>query len=223
MSSLFVSGTGTNVGKTLVGRGLARAATRASHRTAALKPIETGCDPHPLDAIALAKACGHPSLAFAPGFYRARAALAPYAATLGGEAPPPSLEHLVDSVHQAADTFHVKLVEGAGGLFTPIDEVHRIADLVGALGIPLLLVARDELGSLSQVIAAHLAGASVGVRATAVVLTHAGERFPQNAEILRTHLGRSVPVFSFDISHADDDALANECEREGLTQKLLGL
>lgn len=223
MSCLFVSGTGTNVGKTLVGRGLARSATRASHRTAALKPIETGCDPHPLDAIALAKACGHPSLAFAPGFYRARAALAPYAATLGGEPPPPSVEHLVDSVQQAAETFHVKLVEGAGGLFTPFDEVHRIADLVRELGFPLLLVARDELGSLSQVLAAHAAGMSCGAPASAVVLTNSGVRFPRNAEILRTHLGPSVSVFSFNISHTDDDELANECEREGLTRTLLGL
>jgi len=82
---LFVGGTGTGVGKTYVARALARALSREAGRAvAALKPLETGCDPDPLDALALAGACGRPELAHHRGLYRVPPPLAPYAATLGG-------------------------------------------------------------------------------------------------------------------------------------------
>src|SRR5690606_7338606 len=84
---LFISGTGTGVGKTWVTRGLARALVRDGVNAIAIKPIETGCQPEPADAVAIARACGRPELAHAPGLYRARRPLAPWAATLEGEAP----------------------------------------------------------------------------------------------------------------------------------------
>jgi dethiobiotin synthetase len=64
---LFISGTGTGVGKTWVTRGLARALVRDGVDAVAIKPIETGCDPAPADAVALARACRRPELASAPG------------------------------------------------------------------------------------------------------------------------------------------------------------
>lgn len=227
MSGLYIVGTGTNVGKTLVTRGLARASARAGHPVAAVKPIETGSNPDPLDALALATACGHLELAHAAGFYRAKQPLAPLAATLGGEKPPPSLGELVRSVRSATAAFHVKLVEAAGGLLSPIDSANSMLELGIALGLPFALVARDELGALSAVRTAHLCAKAAGVTVRSVILTHEREPFAFNAQILREHIGAESSVISFRIdtqgSPSTDDELADEVLRLGLNQTLLGL
>ncbi|MDD9934512.1 MAG: dethiobiotin synthase, partial [Myxococcales bacterium] len=76
----FVTGVGTGVGKTYISRGLTRALADSGRSVAAIKPLETGVAPDPLDARALARACGRPELATAPGLYRVAPPLAPHAA-----------------------------------------------------------------------------------------------------------------------------------------------
>ena len=95
MTTWFITGTDTDIGKTVVGTALARGA----HPTPviALKPIETGVDGRPADADALAAACGRPDLADVHGFVRMRAPLAPWAATMGGE-PAIDFDEMVEAI-----------------------------------------------------------------------------------------------------------------------------
>lgn len=165
---LFVSGTGTGVGKTVVTTALAAALRARGEAVVALKPIETGCAPEPLDALALAAACGRPELAHLSGSYRARAPLAPFAATLAGE-PALAWDALVGAVRPHLGAPHV-LVEGAGGLLVPLDPTRTIAELAAALELPLLLVARDALGVLSDTLAAVECATRRGLEIAAVVL-----------------------------------------------------
>ena len=79
MKGAFITATGTGVGKTWLASALATACVQRGKRVAAIKPIETGVNPDPVDALALARACGNESLANAPGLYRAKEPLAPYA------------------------------------------------------------------------------------------------------------------------------------------------
>lgn len=202
----FVSGTGTGVGKTWVTRGLARALARRGEHVLALKPIETGCEDGPADARALARACGHPEIADDPAFYRARAALAPYAATLEGEAPP-DLPAIAARVRELAATTGMALVEGAGGLRTPIDDEHDLSDLADAIGAPLILVGRDELGVLSQMLAVHRPSVALCVL-TQIASPDASAR--TNARILAERL--ACPVLRFPCAPDDDDALADAAE-----------
>src|SRR5690606_16359765 len=135
-----ISATGTGVGKTYVTRALAAALRLAGRRVAALKPIETGfTELEASDAYQLARACGRPELAEYPGFYRAKTPLSPYAVALEGEMPSPTVRALVDAIHQAARGAELTLIEGAGGLLVPLDRRQTIADLVAALGLPMLL------------------------------------------------------------------------------------
>ena len=140
---LFISGTGTGVGKTWVTRGLARALVRDGVHAIAIKPIETGCDPEPADAFALATACRRPELASATGLYRARAPLAPWAATLGVE-PAASLPTIVTATRALYASAEIALVEGAGGLLVPLDATSDMADLAFALDAELVLVGEDR-------------------------------------------------------------------------------
>src|SRR4051794_38903698 len=108
----FITGTGTNVGKTFVTRGLARAAVRQGLVTYALKPIETWVIDHALDARALGNACGHSYLAELEHFYRAKAPVAPYAATLLGGQLPPDLTAIASCIERLRGTCTAMLVEG---------------------------------------------------------------------------------------------------------------
>lgn len=226
-AGVFVTSTGTGTGKTFVSRGLARALARRGLTVAALKPVETGCAPEPADAVALGRACGRPELASSAGFYRARAPLAPYAATLAGEPPPPDVATLAGSVRQAAAGAAFAVVEGAGGLFVPLRRGEDVADLASALGLPLLVVAPDALGVLSHVRALTRAAGAIGgrLRIGAIVLT----RLPANADDPSRRHNASIlgelgsPVVVFGACPDEDGALADEATRSGLLDIALRL
>lgn len=211
MKGLFVTATGTGCGKTWVSRGLARALVRAGRAVAAIKPIETGVGDEPLDALALAHASGRPWLADAPGLLRARSPLSPYAATLEGELPSIDPSVLARATRSAAGDAELVLVEGAGGLLVPLSATHDTRDLVLQLGWPILLVARDALGTLSHTLSALESASTRDLVVQAVVLT----RGPWSADdpSVRTNLRvlaerASVPVVPFLACEDDDDALA---------------
>lgn len=223
MRGLFISATGTGVGKTFVTRALATALRLSGRRLAALKPVETGyAKLEDSDAYAIAQACGRPELATASGFYRATAPLSPYAATLEGEHRPPPIPALVDAIHHAARGAELTLVEGAGGLLVPLDARDTLADLVAALGLPLLLVAPNALGALSHVLAAAESSRERGIELRGVVLVDVPEpdlSSRTNARIVDERLG--VPVFEFPRAENSDEALARAATASGLTAALL--
>lgn len=220
---VFVTGTGTEIGKTFVTRGIARALTRLGTRAIALKPVETGCEPDPLDALALARACGRPEAVDPPGFYRVAPPVAPLAATLMGQPAPPRSSALARSIADAAGT-DLALVEGAGGLFVPLADDDDFAALAHELALPILLVTRDTLGVLSHTRAVLLAARAVGLEIGAIALTRPDATDDpsrrHNAEILAEH---GVPVHVFGRCPDDDEALGDEAERAGLVDRVLAL
>lgn len=215
---VFITATGTSVGKTFLARGLARALVLRGARVTALKPIETGCiDGTALDALALAHAARRPELAAAPGLYRARLACAPYAATLAGEPTVPSTRALVRSIAAACAGATHAIIEGAGGLLVPLDHARTTADLIRALRLPAIVVASDALGVLSDVLAVTHAAHALDVSLAAVVLSQYGPSDVSrttNAQILRERL--DVPVFTLERCDDDDDALAAAVTRTGI-------
>lgn len=225
LRGVFITGTGTGVGKTFVARGLARALVARGLRVAALKPIETGATPDPLDALALANACDSPSLARDPAFYRAAPSLSPYAATLAHGAPPPDVDRIVARVLALAASHDFTLVEGAGGLLVPLDATRTMADIAVRLALPLLLVAPDRLGVLSDVLAVHEAAAARNLRVSVVILARTqlgGGADPSqltNAGILASRL--SAPVCVFPHAPDDDERLADQVEASAILGCLL--
>lgn len=218
---VFVSGTGTGIGKTWLARGLVRRATQSGLRVAALKPIETGVQHTPEDALALGRAAGRAELAFAPGLGRFRLPVSPWAAVLEGE-PALSFDGLVETVQELALGSDLVVVEGAGGLFVPIDAERTTADLALALDLGVLLVAPNRLGVLSDVLAHARAAEAKDVPLTAIVLTPAGDdpSTRTNARILGDRTG--LPVHVVAPSEPDDDALAAMVDAAGL-EEILGL
>ncbi len=160
---LFVTGTDTGVGKTYVAGLVARALCRAGHRVGVYKPAASGCrhDGKTLisdDALALWEAAGRPGSLEKVCPQRFVAPLAPHLAAEeeGRHLDAELLRRGLDYWRQRSD---VILVEGAGGLMSPLGECACVADLARSFGYPLLVVARNALGTINHtlqtLIAAH--------------------------------------------------------------------
>lgn len=189
----FITGTDTGVGKTTLTETLVLAARALAIDAIGLKPLETGCGEtgEAIDARILAAASGDASLANFRGFYRARLPLAPYAAALEGESPPPSISTLVEAISRAEEGRSLSLIEGAGGLLVPYSRTHDTADLAIALRAPIVLVAADRLGTLSATLTATESAERRGLEIRAIVLSGINEPDPSrntNLAILRERL-----------------------------------
>ena len=199
MKGAFITATGTGVGKTWLASALTAACVQRGKRVAAIKPIETGVDPDPLDALALARACGNESLATAEGLYRAQEALAPYAIEKRGGPALGSLRSLCKRVRELSAGADYVIVEGVGGALAPLDREHTSADLAAQLDLPAVLVARNALGVLSYTLTAVEALRKRKVSVRAIVLNHVARSRADdisrtsNADVLADYLPR-VPI-----------------------------
>jgi dethiobiotin synthetase len=221
--SVFITSTATNSGKTFLTRGLAKSLLRRGERPFALKPLETGVTTDPLDAVALARSCARPELVHAPGFVRAPLPLAPYAAALEAGLLPPRVTSLASAIRAFDAPDRYLLVEGAGGLLVPIDERDTMAELARALRLPLLVMAPDRLGVLSDVLTCVESARARELHVLAVILAEharvADDPSPRtNRRILAERL--ACPVLSMPACRDDDDALADAVDAAGITALL---
>jgi len=151
---LFVTGTDTEVGKTWVASMIVRNLVESGHRVGVYKPVASDCirDGKSIvaeDGLALWEAAGRPlSLdAVCPQKFEAPLA-APLAARAEGRTIDSKL--LREGVSVWTDECDIVVVEGAGGLMSPITEDEFVADLAADLGYPLIVVAPNVLGVINQ-------------------------------------------------------------------------
>ncbi|HEY8520448.1 MAG TPA: dethiobiotin synthase [Gammaproteobacteria bacterium] len=180
MSLLFVTGSGTDVGKTYVTALLARQLRHAGRTVAALKPVATGFDPtHPAesDPGRLLLAVGvEPSAVAIAGVspWRFAAPLSPdMAAAREGRAI--DFEALVAFCARRRDA-DVTLIEGIGGVMVPLDGAHTVRDWIAALRAPALLVTGSYLGTLSHTLTAVEALRRGGCRIAGIVVSESAEQ-----------------------------------------------
>lgn len=172
---LFVTGTGTDVGKTVV-----CALLLAGRGGRYWKPVQSGVV-EGTDSEAVRRMAGLPSAAVLPEAYRLAAALSPHeAAAREGVAIDPARLALPPG---AADGPLV--VEGAGGLLVPIAPRYLMADLAADLGLPVLVVAASGLGTINHTL---LTLAELRRRALPVAgVVMNGPPNPANREAIETY------------------------------------
>jgi dethiobiotin synthetase len=168
---LLVSGTGTGVGKTMVTAAVAALARAAGRTVAAVKPAQTGLPAgEPGDLAEVGRLAGL-SGADLHELTRYEAPLAPAAAARLEDRPGPDLGVVTDAVRSLASRCDLVLVEGAGGLLVRFDaKGWTLADLAGALAVPVLLVADPGLGTLNQTALSLEVLATRGLTCAGVVL-----------------------------------------------------
>lgn len=176
MGTNFITGTGTDIGKTWLTCALLRHWCGAGRRPAALKPVLSGFDPlspQASDAGALLAAMGREVSteeldAIAP--WRFQAPLSPDMAA-AREGRPIDFDELVAFSRRAmAEPDRPLLIEGVGGVMAPLDARHTVRDWIAASGLPCVLVAGSYLGSLSHTLSALAALEKVGAGVTAIVV-----------------------------------------------------
>jgi dethiobiotin synthetase len=150
---VLVTGTDTDVGKTVVTSAIVAAAQAAGLRVAVIKPGQTGiADGGPTDIDTINRLA-------APHTARTLASypdpLAPLAAARVASLAPLELYEVVDAIRAEADKHDLVLVEGAGGLLVPMGvrpsgEAWTVADLATTLGVSTVVVARAGLGTLNH-------------------------------------------------------------------------
>jgi len=176
MGANFITGTGTDIGKTWLACALLRHWRGEGRRPAAFKPVLSGFDPsHPeaSDAGLLLAALGREVNAaelHAVAPWRFAAPLSPdMAAALEGRRI--DFAELVGFTRRIASADSCPtLVEGVGGVMAPLDERHTVRDWIAASGLPCVLVAGSYLGSLSHTLTALEALQRVGADVTAIAI-----------------------------------------------------
>ena len=151
---LCISGTGTDVGKSVVTAALLRALRQKGLDAQALKPVQTGCaaspEGQPLspDAALYKEACPQ---ARALSLISLAPPCSPHLAA-ETENRPIASGPLLEKIRAAAQTAPFTLLEGAGGLLTPLSTNECFIDLFAALEAPLVLVGANVLGTVNHVL-----------------------------------------------------------------------
>jgi dethiobiotin synthetase len=190
VSAVFITGTGTGVGKTFVATGLIRYFHGLGQPVNALKPLVSGFDPAEpsgSDPTLLLEAMGRevtPDELNRISPWRFRVPLSPDMAARV-ENKPIDLQAVADFCRAAiAGCDGVVLIEGIGGIMVPLDARHTVLDLMTSLNLPLILVAGSYLGTLSHVLSARdvILRNALGLRAIVVSETE-GAPVPLDATL----------------------------------------
>lgn len=151
-TGLFVTGTDTGVGKTLVSAALVRRLVQQGCSVGVMKPVETGVDAGPSDhsdAARLMAAAGSTDALDLMSPYRFSSPVAPLSAAMA-QGQVIELGEIVRRYDELAARYPCVVVEGVGGLLVPMGRDWDIADLISRLGLPVVLVGRVGLGGINH-------------------------------------------------------------------------
>ena len=179
MTAIFVTATGTDVGKTFVTVGLIRYLRAAGRAADAIKPVVSGFDPQDLassDPGILLDALGRPAADLDRiSRWRFAAPLSP-AMAARREGRPIDFNALIDFSRRAVVGHRdIMFIEGVGGIMVPIDDTHTVLDWMSAMRLPLLLVAGSYVGTMSHTLTALQVLARRNLEVAAVVVSESAD------------------------------------------------
>jgi dethiobiotin synthetase len=168
---IFVTGTGTEVGKTVVAAAIARTAAKEGRRVAVFKPCVTGLEEEvEPDHALLRRAAGSDQSDEEIAPYRYGPPASPHlAAAMAGEELDP--ERLVAAARAAAASAEFFVCEGVGGLLVPLAPGYLVRDLAVELGYPVTIAASPGLGTINHTLLTLAAARAAGLEVASVVLT----------------------------------------------------
>jgi dethiobiotin synthetase len=160
MQSLFITATGTNVGKTYTTLALIEALASKGLRVGVYKPIETGVTDTPPDATILLEACQKVNSNFrslSPADITAYTFPLPAAPYCADEEKIIDLRHIMEKYETLSSKCDLLLVEGAGGLMVPITREYMMINLIKEFDAKTLLVTPSRLGGINDTLLSVMA------------------------------------------------------------------
>ena len=150
---IFITGTDTGVGKTVVGAGLALVLRERGMRVGVMKPVATGCTGEGKrlvseDAVYLFEAAEneYPPLT---NPLRFRTSLSPNVASIIEKKEIP-IEKILKAYRELQHNYDFLIVEGIGGLLVPLTKEYYVANLIHEFGLPIVIVTRGGLGTINH-------------------------------------------------------------------------
>ena len=166
----FVTGTDTNVGKTLIAASLSLVLINSGKRVCAIKPLASGCGIKnnkifSNDGLMLKRYSTDNNLSYADiNPFAFRDPVAPHLAAKKNGIKL-SVVHIIKKTHRALTSSHdYIIIEGAGGWLTPINNRETIGDLAKAYGYPVILVVGIKLGCINHTFLTYKCIQSSGIQ-----------------------------------------------------------
>ena len=175
MHGVFVTGTGTEVGKTVVAAAIARTFAEAGERVAVFKPAISGLDEYAAsgtepDHALLRRAAGSAQSDDEIAPYRYGPPVSPHlGAALAGEVIDPA--RLRGAARRAGCGADVLVCEGVGGLLVPLTLGYLVRDFASDLALPVIVAAPPGLGTINHTLLTIEAARAIGLEVASVVLT----------------------------------------------------
>lgn len=187
-NGIFVTGTDTDVGKTIIASGIAAVLKERQIDVGVFKPLLSGIPREdPASDTSLLKQLSETSLSYeeiTP--FPFKEPLAPYiAAKLEGKSV--GIEDVLDRWEKIKGKHGFFIVEGAGGISVPLGEQFLVSDLIKALKLPILIVARPNLGTVNHIFLTVQYAKSLGHTIAGIIMNGISEN-PSLAEITNPKL-----------------------------------
>ncbi len=182
MRGVFVTGTGTGVGKTLVAAGLLKAFRESGVSALPVKPVQTGCPetggrlsaPDLEFCLKVADLSPDESLMDLMCPFRYSPACSPHlAGRISGIHPDAGI--VIGKMNQLSVSCDFLVAEGTGGVLVPLNDSETMLDLMVKLGWPVVLVARGDLGTINHSLLSIAVLKNAGLQTAAVVVNHLAE------------------------------------------------
>lgn len=152
-NGLFITGTDTSVGKTLITGGIAAVLRKQGLKVGVFKPIASGCRDEGIlisddtEFLAMCADAEYSLSVISPVTYKTPAAPI---TCIQVEGRAIDYEEIVSAYNYLCENTDVVLVEGIGGAMVPIDEEHSVLDLAVQFNLPTVIVARPNLGTINH-------------------------------------------------------------------------
>ena len=219
MKSFFITGTNTDIGKTFITTALLHSFLKFTPRAVAIKPIQSGADESGLKDFEIYQSAGE-SENFAPLYMLKFPASPHFAAHLEGIQI--DLKNVKNYCEKIICEHEMTLIEGAGGIYVPINERENMLDLILALNLGVILVCKNELGALNNAILSIKALENAGVKIDLIVLNFTDlndQIHVSNLDYLRANFPYKIIVLpKFNDKNLDEIALnLDEFAQESLS------
>jgi dethiobiotin synthetase len=229
VNGVFVTGTDTNCGKTIISGGIARALLRKGFNVGVMKPVATWGDPcrEPgarakwisEDALHLRQAAATSDSLTLINPVCFKAAMAPWPAAIQ-EKKTINVDRMMQSYRELTRRHDFMVVEGAGGLMVPLRKTFFVSDLIRKLHLPAIVVSHPDLGTLNHTLLTIRALKQAGIPLAGVVINkYQGKTRAErtNPHVLSKILDRRIIVVPNQPDFVSDfDALARHLVKQGL-------
>ncbi|WP_129125672.1 dethiobiotin synthase [Geomonas oryzae] len=188
--SIFITGTDTGVGKTIASATIAMLLRRMGHSVGVMKPVTSGCIERDgklvsEDAELLCFGAGVPVTPDCTP-YLLRAPLAP-SVSASQDGVRINFQVIKEAYDRLAQKHEFVIVEGAGGLMVPLAGGLLVADLALHLGLPIVVVARPNLGTINHTLLTTFTARTMGLKVKGVIVNRYPDA-PDQAESYAPHM-----------------------------------